>query len=377
MKEDKVFIYSEDMDRFPYPASCPFNTSRAERVRDTLSSMGLLAGSGRREVSPKVAEASVLEKFHTAEYLDTLQKAGEGQFDPDMLYMGLGTGDCPVFEGVYDNGLWAAGGTVTAAEMIIAGDAKVAFNPSGGLHHAHPKRASGFCYVNDVVLGCMSFVEAGKKVLYVDVDVHHGDGVQEAFYQSSDVMTISLHQDGRTLFPGTGFVDEIGKGRGKGFSVNIPLPPGTYDEIYLKAFDEVVVPLADRYEPDVIVIEVGVDGLAGDPLAGLSLTNNVYAEVIEQLLGFGRPILAVGGGGYHIENTVRAWSLAWTVLCGEQQEQSYALGGVMLQSSDWQGGFRDRVLAVDKERCKTIDRAVEEVIKSVKTKIFPIHKLQA
>ncbi|MHC4868034.1 MAG: arginase family protein, partial [Planctomycetota bacterium] len=160
---------------------------------------------------------------------------------------------------------------------MLSGSAALTFNPSGGYHHAGPQRASGFCYINDVALACMVLAEAGKRVLYLDVDVHHGDGVAQAFYDRRDIMTISFHEDPRVLFPGTGFADEIGAGEAKGYCVNVPLPIGTYDEVYMKAFEAIALPLITAYDPDVIVLELGADGLLGDPLAHLCLTNNTYA----------------------------------------------------------------------------------------------------
>jgi len=253
----------------------------------------------------------------------------------------------------------------------------VAFNPSGGFHHAHPERASGFCYVNDVALACMILAEQNKRVFYLDVDVHQGDGVVYAFYDRSDVMTISLHQNPRTLFPGTGFEDEIGKDKGKGFCVNIPLPIGTYDQAYMQAVEEIVLPLIGAYKPDVFVFELGADALAGDPLAHLYLTNNVYVEIIHHLLSFGRPILMTGGGGYNVENTVRAWSLAWTALCGADSDQSMspAVSGVMLESTDWQGGLRDRELAVSAQQREAVMPALQQTIEYIKAIVFPAHGL--
>jgi acetoin utilization protein AcuC len=373
----KIFMHSGELEEFPYPVEHPFNTSRAGGVRKILDSMGLLAGADRAEVGPKKIGRGLLEKFHGTQYLDALEKAGAGRFDYLMLSMGLGTGDCPVFEGLYDYAVLATGATVGGAEKIAAGEASVAFNPSGGYHHAHADRAAGFCYINDVVLGCMILAEAGKRVLYLDVDVHHGDGVQEAFYKRNDVMTISLHQDPRTLFPGTGFVDEIGAGEGKGFAVNIPLPIGTYDEAYMKAVKSLVLPLAGAYRPDCFVMEIGADALAGDPLANLALTNNVYADVIGELLNFNKPILAVGGGGYDLDNTVRAWSLAWTALCGDDNGglETHGAGGVLLENTEWPGGLRDKVLVPGREQLDTVAPAVEAVIESVKERVFPYHGL--
>jgi acetoin utilization protein AcuC len=374
--KQSVFIYSRDLERYPYPAEHPFNTIRAKRVREIVSSMGLLSGAGRREAAPEPAERTVLKKFHSARYLHVLKEASEGKFNAEALGMGIGTSDCPVFEGLYEGAVLATGGTLVGAKLVLSGEADVAFNPSGGFHHAGPERASGFCYINDVVLACMILAEEGKRILYLDVDVHHGDGVAYAFYDRRDVMTISLHQNPRTLFPGTGFEDEIGSGEGKGYCVNIPLPIGTYDQAYMKAFEELVLPLIGAFKPDVFVFELGADALAGDPLAHLRLTNNVYVEIINHLLSFNKPILATGGGGYNIDNTVRAWSLAWSVLCSaDSKSQEHTLGGVMLGNIDWQGGLRDKMLAVSSQQRAAVIPAVEAVIEAIKATVFPIHGL--
>jgi acetoin utilization protein AcuC len=292
--------------------------------------------------------------------------------------MGIGTEDCPIFKGLYEYTVLATGGTLVGAEMILSGTTDIVFNPSGGYHHAHPEKASGFCYVNDVALACMMLAERGKRVVYLDVDVHHGDGVADAFYDRSDVMTLSFHQNPKTLFPGTGFEDEIGTGPGAGYCVNVPLPVGTYDQAYIKAFKAIALPLIAAYEPDVVVFELGADALAGDPLGNLQLTNNVYAEIIDYLLGFDKPVLATGGGGYNIANTVRAWSLAWSVFSGadDGNDMHHGIGGVLLESTEWQGGLRDRVLAVTESQRETVTPAIEATIEKIKTNIFPIHGLQ-
>ncbi len=372
-----AFIYSSELQKYRYPPEHPFNTVRTEKVRETVNSMGLLSGSGVSEVAPESAERIVLKKFHSARYLHALRTASRGRWDAEALEMGIGTQDCPVFPGVYEYAVLAAGGTLVAAKLILSGDAEIAFNPSGGFHHAGPERAAGFCYINDVALACMVLAEQGKRVLYLDVDVHHGDGVAYAFYDRSDVMTISFHQDPRTLFPGTGFADEIGTGQGKGYCVNVPLPVGTYDQVYLKAFEAVALPLIKAYNPDVFVFELGADALAGDPLGHLQLTNNVYAEVINHLLSFNKPIVATGGGGYNVENTARAWALAWSIFCGADagQHLGQAIGGVLLESTEWQGGLRDRALAVSESQRKTVVPAVQATIKTIKANVFPIHGL--
>ncbi len=372
-----VFIHSEELEKYHYPEDCPFKTERAARTRRTLYTMGLLWGETTHEAAPVPAPRTVLKKFHSARYLHALKAAQNGKWELDALNMGIGTPDCPIFRGMYDYAVLAAGGTLVGAEMILSGQADIAFNPSGGYHHAFPEKAAGFCYINDNALACTVLAEAGKRVLYLDVDVHNGDGVAHGFYDRSDVMTISLHENPKTLFPGTGFEDEIGEGEGRGFCVNLPLPVGTFDQAYLYAFEAVAMPLIRAYNPDVIVLELGVDALSGDPLAHLQLTNNVFVEVINHLLRFNKPILATGGGGYHVENTVRAWALAWTILSGQDLDvgMDAAIGGVMLQSMDWQGGFRDRELPVTNQQREMVVPPLEATIETIKAKIFPIHGL--
>lgn len=369
-----AFIYSPELEKYNYPPEHPFNTVRAKKSREIVNSLGLLTGDGRSEVPPVPAERVVLKKFHSARYLHALKTAAEGRWDTEALNMGIGTGDCPVFEGLYEYALLATGATLVAAKLLLSGESEAAFNPSGGFHHAMPEQASGFCYINDMALGCIALTEAGKRVLYLDVDVHHGDGVAYAFYDRCDVMTISLHQNPRTLFPGTGFEEEIGTGKGKGYCINIPLPVGTYDQAYMKAFEAVALPLIKVYHPDVFVFELGADALAGDPLANLFLTNNVYVEVINHLLNFNKPILATGGGGYNVDNTARAWALAWSILCGADID-NHAVGGVMLSSTEWQGGLKDRARVVSDQQRDAVMPVVDAVVEAVKAKIFPIHGL--
>ena len=372
-----AFLHSQEMETFSYPRDCPFRTDRAARTRSILASFGLLTGTHRREVAPRPAGREVLETFHIPEYLDALQDAAAGHLTIEALHMGIGTADCPVFRGMYAYADLACGATVQGADLLLAGEVDVAFNPSGGYHHAHAERAAGFCYLNDVVLGCDRLARAGRRVLFLDVDAHHSDGVQEAFYARDDVMVISLHQNGKTLFPGTGFEEDIGTGQGEGYSVNLPLPPGTYDEAYLRVVREVVLPLIGAYKPDVIALEVGMDCLVGDPLVNLSLTNNAYADVVHAVRAFGRPILAVGGGGYHADNTARGWALVWSVLCGDDDTQDLmaGLGGVLLESTDHVAGLRDRAQVVEPGVRKRVDAELDAAVRKVKQCVFKYHGL--
>jgi acetoin utilization protein AcuC len=374
MSRKVVFLYSSELEQNGYPSECPFNSKRAGLTRKTILSMGLLSGQNRVEYPPVKATRRELERFHVSAYLDALENAGNGELDANGFAMGLGTPDCPVFRGMYNYASLASGASITGANLILSGEADITFNPSGGYHHAGPNYAAGFCYINDVVLAAMTFTGAGKKVLFLDLDVHHCDGVQAAFYRSKDVMTVSLHESGKTLFPGTGFENEIGEGDGRGYSVNVPLPVGTYDGAYLRAFSEVALPVIKNYNPDVIIMELGMDTLAGDPLAHLNLTNNVYAEIVNVIMNLGKPILATGGGGYNIENTVRGWSLVWSVLCGDQSDDmSVGMGGTMLSNTEWTGGLRDRVLLSDAGRRYAVDTEIQATIERVRSMIFPIH----
>jgi len=373
-----AFIHSDELEQYHYPPECPFSSERAGKVRQTAESMGLLDGTNGRIVVPRNAQRGELLEFHRAVYVDALQAATQGHLDIEGVEMGIGIGDCPVFAGLFDYASLACGASLTGADLILSGEARVAFNPSGGYHHAHRARAAGFCYLNDVVLACMRLAGGGKRVMFIDIDAHHSDGVQEAFYDRSDVMTVSFHEDGRTLFPGTGAVAEAGMGEGEGYSVNVPLPAGVYDEPFVAAFKDVALPLARAYRPDVIVLEVGMDALASDPLTHMNLTNNAHARVIELVLGLGLPVLAVGGGGYNIEATVRGWTLAWSILCGADgraDDMSLGLGGVMLGTTEWHSGLRDRILVAHDDERRIVLPAVQETIDAVRETVFAVHGL--
>ncbi len=205
-----------------------------------------------------------------------------------------------------------------AAERLLAGTCDVAFNFSGGLHHAAPGHASGFCIFNDVAVTIAWLVAQGKRVAYVDIDAHHGDGVQNAFYTTDRVLTISLHQDGRTLFPGSGSVEESGSGAGEGYSVNIPFYPYTDDATYLWAFRELVPALVRRFAPDVLVTQLGVDTHFLDPLTQLALTTEGHAALFAEFDELATmPWLACGGGGYNLDVVPRSWTLAFGVMSGQ------------------------------------------------------------
>lgn len=370
-----AFVYAPEIEGMSYPPDCPFKTQRATLTRTKLLSLGLLGGSNGSEVPARQATQGELSRIHTAAYLDELHRAAAGDLTPEGFRMGLGGADTPVFKNMYEYGAWACGAGLIAADELLSGRADIAFNLLGGFHHARPAHAGGFCFLNDVALACEALARAGKRVVYLDVDAHHGDGVQDIFYERSDVFTISMHESGKTLFPWGGFENETGRAAGQGFNANICLPAGTYDDAFLTAFEQAALPLIGAYQPEVIVLELGMDTLAGDPLTHLQMTNNIVVDVLAALMKFKRPLLVAGGGGYHVENTVRAWALAWRTCQGDSDSDIYSmgLGGVMLGSSEWAGGLRDRQLPVSAEQRAAVIPEIEATIQAVRQHVFPYH----
>jgi acetoin utilization protein AcuC len=254
--------------------------------------------------------------IHSPEYLEVLKTANSGRVPSQAWKYGLGSGDNPLFSGLYDWSLLVTGATLECIRQVLNENREIAFNIAGGLHHAMKHRASGFCYLNDPAIGIAKMVQDGLRVVYLDVDVHHGDGVEAAFYNTDQVLTVSLHQHGHTLFPGTGFPDDIGQGPGRGYAVNVPLAPGTDDDLYIWVFMELVPPLVHAFDPDILVTQLGVDTLATDPLAGLNLTTDGFSQIVREIKSWGLKWVALGGGGYNIMNVARAWTQAWTIMKG-------------------------------------------------------------
>jgi acetoin utilization protein AcuC len=248
----------------------------------------------------------------------------EGLADPSMgLEFGLGTPDDPIFENMHAASAAVCGASLVAAEAVLSGDARHAFNPAGGLHHARRREASGFCIYNDpaVAIAHILRLRPDSRVIYLDVDVHHGDGVQWIFYDEPRVLTISLHQSGRYLYPGTGFVDEMGDGAARGTSVNVPLMPLTGEEDYLWALEHVVPPLAKAFRPHIFVTQLGADTHYGDPLANLALTMRAYPRMSQLIHDWAHEFcdgrwVATGGGGYQFETVVpKVWTVHFAQMC--------------------------------------------------------------
>ncbi|MFW5960125.1 MAG: acetoin utilization protein AcuC [Chitinivibrionales bacterium] len=367
MNGQSIFIHSEELDNNGFPPPCPFDTSRAGKTREIIRSLGLISDTDTMEITPEPVSREELELFHTPEYLDMIKDSENGNITLTAQDMGIGSMDCPVFPDMYNYFSLACGGTVTGARYLLDNKAKIVFNPSGGFHHAGPSTASGFCYLNDIAIASKILLNEGKRILFLDLDVHHCNGVQDEFYDNPDIMTVSMHQSGKTLFPGTGDVRETGKGKGKGYTANIPLPEETYNSLYYRIFKEGVLPLIERFSPDIIIFELGMDTLAGDPLAQLKLTNNIYIDIIRDILKFKKPLLATGGGGYNIYNTVRSWALVWSLLSNQYEENiSMGLGGVMLENTNFLEGLIDRSRNPVKHRLEKTEEAALKTLEEFK-----------
>jgi acetoin utilization protein AcuC len=281
-----------------------------------MEAYGLTTLPGAAVHRPDAAPESAIARYHRPEYIEMLKACNEGIHPRAASLFGLGPGDNPVFRGVWDCARVVAGGSLLAADLIAKGEVDRVFHFAGGLHHAADQRASGFCYVNDAVLAIMRLRERGLRVAYVDIDAHHGDGVQAAFYRDPNVLTISTHERGERLFPGTGFVNEAGEGPGVGYSVNLPLEAYTDSAAYLPAFEEVVPPLLQAFRPDVVVAQLGVDAHRTDPLTHLQLDIQGFAKAVQRITELSPQLLALGGGGYDLQNVARGWTAAWAVMNG-------------------------------------------------------------
>lgn len=309
-----ALIHSDAYTRFDYGPTHPLRMERLGLTWALVEACGLTTLPETRVLAPTAAPDETLRGFHTAEYLEVLRAAGAGREVPVPYRWGLGPGDNPIWPGMYEASALACGGSIRGAELVAAGEVERAFAFAGGLHHAMPDRASGFCYLNDAVLAILALRARGLRVGYIDIDAHHGDGVQYAFYESPEVLTISTHERGDRLFPGTGFVEEIGEGPGRGYAVNLPLQPYTDDAVYLEAFDAVVPPLVRAFRPDVVVAQLGIDSHRTDPLTHLALSVEGFAEAVRRILALAPRLLALGGGGYDLGNVARAWTVAWALM---------------------------------------------------------------
>ncbi|TFE00895.1 acetoin utilization protein AcuC [Jeotgalibacillus salarius] len=326
VEKDAVFIYSDELLNYRFSEDHPFNQKRLQLTLDLLTFSGAINESDI--VPPRMATDDELNLIHDSAYIAAVRMAGNGELSKEKAEnFGLGTEDTPIFKDMHEASARLVGGTLTAVDYVMEGKALHAVNLGGGLHHGFRGKASGFCIYNDSSVAIRYMQEKyHARVLYIDTDAHHGDGVQWSFYDDPSSCTLSIHETGRYLFPGTGAINERGHGKGYGCSFNIPLDAFTEDESFLEAYERSFREVIEFFKPDVILTQNGADAHCLDPLTHLSSTMKIYEEIpklAHQLAHeyCGGKWIAVGGGGYDIWRVVpRAWSRIWMEMTGRFPE---------------------------------------------------------
>jgi len=308
-------VYSDAFQQYDFGPTHPLKPTRLKLTFELMKATNLLSSPNVRVSEPREANREELLLFHDEEYLDLVKrvsKSGAGFLD---------MGDTPAFKGCYEASALAAGASLSAVDLVMSGKVTHAMNIAGGLHHAHPGRASGFCIFNDpaISIAYLKKKYGLERILYLDVDAHHGDGVMYGFYSDAGVLDIDFHEDGHHLFPGTGFTEEIGEGKASGFKINIPLSPFTGDEPYLRLFREIVPATVRKYQPQILLLQCGADAHANDLLAHLQLTTRTYREVARIIHNLAHDVanghlVVFGGGGYNLANVARTWTVVASTL---------------------------------------------------------------
>ena len=320
MKSEKVgLVYTEDYQKYNFSDTHPLRPLRLLLTYSLMEKIGLFENNKLEILNPRNCSEEELELVHDPDYINAVKKLSENPNDSSVkpnIY-GLGPGDNPIFKGMFEASSMVCGASVIAAEKVWLDEkCNVAFNPAGGLHHAIENRASGFCIFNDIAVALKYLKKLDKdiRIAYLDIDCHHGDGVQWIFYDDPNVLTISLHESGQFLFPGTGHLEEMGEGEGMGFSINFPLLPGTNNNLYLKLFKHCIPKILETYQPDILATQLGVDTHFSDPLTqmgtSLELSKNLAQEIDNYAQKYcNNKWLAFGGGGYSMTVVPRAWTI--------------------------------------------------------------------
>jgi len=323
-----LIAYGPGLASYAFGEGHPLQPSRYVLTMSLLSSLGWLDASEVIIETPRPATLTELLAVHTYPYIQAVQLGqaiARGERPPvDLSIWGLGTSDDPLFADMHEAAALYTGATIQAMTAILEGRAMHAYSPAGGEHHAQKARAAGFCIYNDAAAAIAAAIAAGRRVAYVDFDAHHGDGVQAAFYEDPRVLTISMHESGDYLFPGTGYAGESGRGPGKGTSVNIPLPPRAGNEAMLLGYDRVIEPAVRVYAPDILFVQTGADTHHDDPLTDLQATMPLYPELARRIHALAHEccsgrLCIVGGGGYDpADVTPRAWAAFVGTLLGHE-----------------------------------------------------------
>jgi len=310
-----ALIYRPEYAGYDFGPEHPFTPARLAMVLDLIHALG-------HTISPIAAPAATREEIltvHDETYVAMVEALDRGEARPEAERFGLGTPDNPIFPGMDLAARWLVGGALHGARMLMAGTETRVLQLGGGLHHAQKDRAAGFCMYNDLAVAIQALAAHGWRVAYLDIDLHHGDGVQNLFYGDDRVLTVSLHETGHYLYPGTGHIQELGTGPARGLSVNVPLEPFTEAESYLEAFDAVVPRALEWFAPQVLVVQAGADAHFTDPMGDLTLTTQTFQALYHRILGLaaahtqGRVLITLGGG-YEPQVVARVWTILYLTL---------------------------------------------------------------
>jgi acetoin utilization deacetylase AcuC-like enzyme/acyl-CoA hydrolase/GNAT superfamily N-acetyltransferase len=337
--KDSVIVYSGRYADYSYGDDHPFDPGRARVALNLIRQEGYLNEPWIRIVEPRMISRERLIESHNPAFVEALEEANNGVWQDRYSKFNLGVDDCPIFKGMFNYIILYTSATLTGVDLITEENSNVVFNPLGGFHHASRDHAEGFCYINDVIAAIDLLLARGYRVAYVDIDAHHGNGVQDAYYRDDRVLVISLHQSGKTLYPWGGFESETGEDIGVGFNINIPLPVETDDDSYEKIFDRIVTPAVEAFAPTVVVTVVGADTHKADPLANLCLTNNGMEAIVKRIQGYSRHLLMLGGGGYELKSTTQAWCRMWAAAnrIDSMPDFMLGMGGTFLGGEDIAG----------------------------------------
>jgi acetoin utilization protein AcuC len=302
------FYYTPDILNYDFGPQHPLKPTR---LRRTIELLGRYAQEGFTIGPPERLESDLL-RVHTKDYVEAVKSLGPGSDADALAEYGFGRGDNPPFHGMFDASLAYSSATAAAAKAVRDGE-ELAFGIGGGLHHALARRASGFCIFDDPAVACHILREKFERVAYVDIDVHHGDGVQWIFYDDPSVLTCSIHESGRTLFPGTGFVDETGA---ELTSLNVPIAAYATGDVWLDALARTIIPALRKFKPGAIVLQMGTDAHVLDPLGHLRVTQQEWLNAVRLVQSLDIPLVALGGGGYNLTTVPRMWVSAVLTLSG-------------------------------------------------------------
>ncbi|WVQ93303.1 histone deacetylase RPD3 [Kwoniella sp. CBS 9459] len=362
-KRRVCYFFDSDIGNYHYGPGHPMKPTRIRMCHSLVMNYGLYK---KMEIfRAKPATKREMSQFHTDEYVDFLHRINPDnaqQFAKEQVKYNVGD-DCPIFDGLFEYCSISAGGSMEGAARLSRDKCDIAVNWAGGLHHAKKAEASGFCYVNDIVLGILELLRYHSRVLYIDIDVHHGDGVEEAFYTTDRVMTCSFHKYGE-FFPGTGEVRDNGIGKGKGYAINVPLRDGIGDENYQSIFQPVIKRVIEWYQPGAIVLQCGSDSLSGDRLGSFNLSMKGHAACVQFVKSFNLPLLLLGGGGYTVKSVSRTWAYETGLAAGVELQKSIP------NNEYWE--YYGPTYELDVRSSNMTDHNTPEYLQKVKEAVFEV-----